>query len=136
MLLFFLFTSFLFSNDILNEFLDEQIKVESKLLDQNLSLDEKIEIKEAQETRYQEFLLKYAANKEEYLQKSNPYKRELNKLQLRLNSNKHRGYTNAVLRDELLIKEYKFRESIREAFHEIMLLTKSESKSFFKDKNN
>ncbi len=135
-LLFFLFTSFLFSNDILNEFLDEQVKVESKLLDQNLSLDEKIEIKEAQETRYQEFLLKYAANKEEYLQENNPYKRELDKLQLRLNSNKYKGYTNAVLRDELLIKGYKLREGIREAFHEIMLLTESESKSFFKDKIN
>ncbi len=135
-LLFFLFTSFLFSNDIFNEFLDEQVKVESKLLDQNLSLDEKIEIKEAQETRYQEFLLKYAANKEEYLQENNPYKRELDKLQLRLNSNKYKGYTNAVLRDELLIKGYKLREGIREAFHEIMLLTESESKSFFKDKIN
>jgi MscS family membrane protein len=136
LLLFFLFTSFLLPNDVLNEFLDEQIKVESKLLDQNLSLDEKIEIKEAQDTRYQEFLLKYAANKEEHLQESNPYKRELDKLQLRLNSNKYRGYTNAVLRDELLIRGYKLREGIRDAFHEIMLLTESESKSFFKDKIN
>ena len=135
-LLFFLFTSLLFSNDVLNDFINEQVKIESQLLDQNLSLEEKIEIKEKQDIRYQEFLLQYATNKEEYLQQSDPYKSEINKLQLRLNSNKYRGNTNAVIRDELLIQGYNLRRGIREAFHEVMLLTESESKSFFKDKIN
>ena len=135
-LLFFLFTSLLFPNDVLDDFITEQLKIESQLLDQNLSLEQKIEIKDSQDSRYQEFLLQYASNKEEYLQQDNPYKRELNKLQLRLNSNKYRGNTNAALRDELLIKGYKLRAGIREAFHEVMMLTESESKSFFKDKIN
>ena len=129
-------TSFLFSNDVLDDFINEQVKIESQLLDQNLSLEKKIEIKDTQDARYQKFLLEYAANKEEYLQQSSPYKREINKLKLRLNSNKYRGYTNAVMRDEVLIKSYNLRNGIREAFHEVMLLTESESKSFFKDKIN
>ncbi|MGB5507070.1 MAG: mechanosensitive ion channel family protein [Sulfurovum sp.] len=135
-LLIFLSTSFLFSNDVLDDFINEQVKIESQLLDQNLSLEKKIEIKDTQDARYQKFLLEYAANKEEYLQQSSPYKREINKLKLRLNSNKYRGYTNAVMRDEVLIKSYNLRNGIREAFHEVMLLTESESKSFFKDKIN
>jgi len=129
-------TSSLFSTDVLNKFIEEQIKIESQLLDYNLSLEKKIKIKEEQGNRYKEFLLQYASNKEEYLQQNDPYKNEISKLQLRLNSNKHRGNANAVMRDELLIKGYELRKGIREAFHEIMLLTESESKSFFKDKIN
>ena len=129
-------TSSLFSTDVLNKFIEEQIKIEIQLLDYNLSLEKKIKIKEEQGNRYKEFLLQYASNKEEYLQQNDPYKNEISKLQLRLNSNKHRGNANAVMRDELLIKGYELRKGIREAFHEIMLLTESESKSFFKDKIN
>lgn len=132
--LFFLLTSSLFSSDVLNDFIDEQVKIESQLLDQNISLDERIKIKEEQANRYKEFLLQYAANKEEYLQQNDPYKNEISKLQLRLNSNRHKNNVNAVMRDELLIKSYELRRGIREAFHEVMLLTESESKSFFKDK--
>lgn len=135
-LLFFLASSLLFSNDFLDDFITEQVKIESQLLDQNLSLEEKIRIKEEQDTRYQKFLLDYAANKEEYINSNDPYKLELNKLQLRLNSNKYKGYKNAVMRDELLIRGYKIRKGIRNAFHEIMMLTESESKSFFKEKIN
>lgn len=131
-----MFTSFLFSNDTLDDFINEQVKIESQLLDENLSLEEKIEIKKEQGNIYQEFLIQYAANKDKYLQQDNPYKLEINKLKLRLNSNKYRGYANATMRDELLIKEYKLRKGIREAFHEVLRLTESESKSFFKDKIN
>ncbi len=134
--MFFFASSFLFSNDVLDDFITEQVEVERKLLDQNLTLEEKIKVKEEQDARYQEFLLQYATNKEEHLHSGDPYKLEVNKLQLRLNSNKHRGYKNAVMRDELLIRGYKLRKGIRSAFHEVMLLTESESNSFFKDKIN
>lgn len=134
LLLILVYSSLLLSSDAFDNFLNEQLKVESQLLDQNLSLEEKINIKEDQDARYQEFLLQYASNKEEYLNSSDPYKLELDKLQLRLNSNKHRGYSNAVKRDELLIKGYKLRQGIRNAFHEIMLLTESESTSLYRQK--
>ncbi len=135
-LLLFLTTSFLLANDTFDNFIDEQIKVEGQLLDFNLSLDKKIEIKEVQAKTYQDFFLLYATDKEEYMHEVNPYRNEVNKLKLRLNSNKYRGNTNAVMRDEVLLRVYAVRKGIRDAFHEILQQTESESKSFFKDKVN
>ena len=76
-------TPFLLANDTLNDFINEQIKIEAKLLDQNLSLEKKIDIKKTQGRQYQEFLLLYAADKEEHLQKNNPYRYKVSKLKLR-----------------------------------------------------
>jgi len=135
-ILLFLSASFLFANDDFDNFINEQIKVEGQLLDFNLSLDKKIEIKEVQAKTYQDFFLLYASDKEEYMQKENPYRNEVNKLKLRLNSNKYRGNTNAVMRDEVLLRVYAVRKGIRDAFHEVLQQTESESKSFFKDKIN
>ena len=135
-LLLFLSSSFLLANDTFDNFIDEQIKVEGQLLDFNLSLDKKIEIKELQARTYQDFFLLYASNKEEYMHEENPYRNEMNKLKLRLNSNKYRGNTNAVMRDEVLLKAYALRKGLRDAFHEVLQQTESESKSFFKDKIN
>ncbi|WP_415408056.1 mechanosensitive ion channel family protein [Sulfurovum sp. CS9] len=129
-------TSFLLASDTLDDFIDEQIKIEAKLLDQNLSLEKKIEIKKAQGRQYQEFLLLYAADKEEHLQKNNPYRYKVSKLKLRLNNNKYLGNTNAVLRDEVLLQGYTVRTGIRNAFHDVLQQTDSESKAFFKDKVN
>jgi len=129
-------TPFLLANDTLDSFIDEQIKIEAKLLDQNLSLEKKIDIKKAQGRQYQEFLLLYAADKEEHLQKNNPYRYKVSKLKLRLNNNKYLGNTNAVLRDEVLLQGYTVRTGIRNAFHDVLQQTNSESKAFFKDKVN
>ena len=134
--IFLFFTQFLLAVDTFDNFINEQIKVESQLLDFNLSLDKKIEIKEVQTKTYQDFFLLYASNKEEYMHEENPYRNEINKLKLRLNSNKYRGNTNAVMRDEVLLKGYALRKGIRDAFHEVLRQTESESKSFFKDKIN
>ena len=129
-------TSFLLANDTLDDFIEEQIKIEAKLLDQNLSLEKKIDIKKEQGKQYQEFLLLYAANKEENLQKSNPYRYKVSKLKLRLNNNKYLGNTNAVMRDEVLLQGYTVKTGIRNAFHDVLQQTNSESKTFFKDKVN
>ncbi len=129
-------TPFLFANDVLDDFINEQIKIEAKLLDQNLSLEKKIDIKKEQGRQYQEFLLLYAADKEEHLQKKNPYRYKVSKLKLRLNNNKYLGNTNAVMRDEVLLQGYTVRTGIRNAFHDVLQQTDSESKAFFKDKVN
>ena len=129
-------TSFLLANNTLDDFINEQIKVEAKLLDQNLSLEKKIDIKKEQASEYQVFLLQYAANKEEHLQEGNPYRHKVSRLKLRLNNNKYLGNTNAVLRDEVLLQGYTIRTGIRNAFHEVLQQTDSESKAFFKDKVN
>ena len=127
-------TSFLLANDPLDDFINEQIKIEAKLLDQNLSLEKKINIKKEQANEYQNFFLLYVSNKEENLQTNDPYRYQVNKLKLRLNSNKYKGKTNAVKRDEVLLQGYTVRKGIRNAFHEVLKQTDSESKAFFKDK--
>lgn len=129
-------SSSLFASDPLNDFINEQIKVEAALLDQNLSLEKKIDIKKAQGKKYQEFLLFYAANKEEHLQKSNPYRYKISRLKFRISKNKYLGNTNAVMRDEVLLKAYAVRKGIRNAFHDVLQQTDSESKAFFNDKIN
>ncbi len=135
-LIFLLSGSSLFANDPLNDFIDEQIKVEATLQDQNLSLEKKVDIKKAQAKRYQEFLLHYATNKEEHLQKSNPYRYKISTLKFRLNQNKYMNNTNAIMRDEVLLKGYTLRTGIRNAFHDVLQQTDSESKAFFNDKIN
>ncbi len=130
------FTSLLLASDTLDDFIEEQIKIEAKLLDQNLSLEKKMDIKKAQGKQYQEFLLLYAADKEEHLQKNNPYRYKVSKLKLRLNNNKYLGNTNAVMRDKVLLQGYTVRTGIRNAFHDVLQQTNSESKAFFKDKVN
>ncbi len=124
------------ASDALNEFIDKQIKIERQLLDQNLSLEKKMDIKKEQESVYQKFFLLYVTNKEENLQTNDPYRYQVNKLKLRLNNNKYKGNTNAVKRDEVLLQGYTIRRGIRNAFHEVLKQTDSESKAFFKDKVN
>ena len=138
-LLLFFSTTFILANDdnsTFVNFINEQVKIESQLLDLNLSLEKKIDIKKNQAKSYQKFLIEYASKKEEYLNVANPYKHEINKLKLRINSNTLRGNTNAVMRDEVLLRGYMIRKGIRDAFHEILQQTESESKTFFKDKIN
>ena len=129
-------TSFLLANDPFDGFINEQIKVEAKLLDHNLSLEKKMDIKKEQTNEYQKFFLLYVSNKEENLQTNDPYRYQVNKLKLRLNNNKYQGNTNAAKRDEVLLQGYTVRRGIRNAFHEVLKQTDSESKAFFKDKVN
>ncbi|MCD6212073.1 MAG: mechanosensitive ion channel family protein [Sulfurovum sp.] len=129
-------TSFLLANDPLDDFINEQIKIEAKLLDQNLSLEKKMDITKKQESQYQKFFLLYVTNREKNLQTSDPYHYQVTKLKLRLNNNKYKGNTNAVKRDEVLLQGYTIRRGIRNAFHEVLKQTDSESQAFFKDKVN
>ena len=129
-------THFLLANDLLDDFIDEQIKVEAQFFDQNLSLDKKVDIKKKQVLQYGTFFLQYAADKEKNLQESNPYRGKISRLKLRLNDNKYRGNTNAVKRDEVLLKGYAARNMIRDILHDTLMETRNKSKEFFKDKVN
>jgi len=128
------FSLFLFGNDTLDDFIKQQIKVEKQLIDDNISLEEKIKIKHMQERSYQDMFLDYAANKSNFLASPNPYKHDIYKLKLRYNSNKRNNYKTASLRDELLLYGYKFKNAIRETLHEALRFTDSQSKAFYKDK--
>ena len=135
-LIFLFSTQFLFANDLLNDFIDEQIKIEAKFFDQNLSLDKKVDIKKEQQIQYGKFLLQYAAVKENHLRGNNPYRTQTGRLKLRLNDNKYRGNTNAVMRDEVLLKGYAVRSMIRNILHDTLMNTRGKSKTFFKEQIN
>jgi len=128
------FSGFLFGNDTLDDFINQQIKVEKQLLDNNISIEEKIKIKKIQTHNYQEFFLAYAVDKQAFLSKTSPYKQERYRLKLRYNSNRHQNKQKAALRDELLLHQLTIRASIRDTLQEVLRHTNSESKSFFKDK--
>ena len=133
-LMFLSFSSILFAKSTLNDFINDQIKIEAQLLDYNLSLEKKVALKESQVTQYQEFFFHYASEKDLHLQEPNPYRLQVNRLKLRLRSNKQKGYINASKRDEVLLKNFTLRQGIRDALNEVLALSSSETKKFFKDK--
>ena len=135
-LLLFFTGTLLYAEDLLDHFIDQQLKVEQQLIDDNISIDKKIKIKKAQSRDFQEFLLQYATESETYLKEPNPYKKTLYKLKLRYNSNKYHGYTIATLRDELLIHTYEIRNGIRTTLNEVIRLTNSKSREFYEEKVN
>lgn len=110
-IIFFIFlfsTSSLFANDPLDDFLNQQIKVEATFLDQNLSLEKKITLKKKQAYDYQKFFLYYSAKKNEHLKASNPYRDDVNKLQFQLQSDTYKGNTKAIIHGELLLHSYTY----------------------------
>ena len=117
-------------------FIDQQIKDEAAFFDQNLSLDDKVKLKRKQGNNYQVFFLQYATDKKKNLAETNPYRDEMNRIQIRMNNNQYLGNTNAVLRDEVLLKNYTTRKEMREALNDVMKQAGSNSVKFFSDKVN
>jgi MscS family membrane protein len=127
-----LLCSSLYSEEILDDFIDKQIVIESKFLDKNISAEIKKELKEKQEIEYRDFLLRYTSNKNIYLNNIDPYRYKISKLKIRLRKNKYLGYTNAAFRDEVLLQSYSIKESIRNILHKIIKETdNSSSKNIF-----
>ncbi len=126
--------TFLFASTSLDPFLDAQMKMEEKLLDQNLSNERKVKIQDEQHHEYQRFFLEYAAAKEKHLKEPDPYRTQISKLKLRLNSNRHRGNKKAVLRDEARLQTLYLRSSIRRVLNKVLYATNNKSKAFYEDK--
>lgn len=117
-----------------NAFIDKEIKNEATLLDQNLSLDDKVKLKKGQESDYRDFFLQYTTDKKKNLAQKNLYHDEINRLTIRMNTNRYAGNTNAVKRDKLLLKNYTTRNALREMLNSALTESNSESKKFFKEK--
>lgn len=136
LILLILFSAILFAETTFDTFLNQQMKIEAKLLDQNLSKEERKKIQKEQGQEYQSFFLQYATNKKKNLQAENPYRWEINKLKLRLNSNKQRGNKTAVLRDKALLHIYMIKNLLRGTLNEVLQATDNKSKAFYEDKIN
>ncbi len=135
-ILLFLYITILSSNNDFDEFINTQIKMEAQFLDQNISLDEKMDMQEKQDKMYQKFFFKYATEKEMHLQSLDPYYTKIKRLKLRLKNNQYKGYYNAAKRDEVLLKAYTLRQDIRNLLHATLLSTENTKKSTFEDKIN
>ncbi|MEA3491038.1 MAG: mechanosensitive ion channel family protein [Campylobacterota bacterium] len=125
------------SNDnTFDTFIDKQINVEAIFFDQNLSLDDKVKVKKKQSSDYQDFFLQYSTEKSINSKVNNPYRKDMNRVKIRIKSNRYAGNINAIKRDEVLLKNYSTRNALREMLNSIIKQTNSNSKAFFKEKVN
>jgi MscS family membrane protein len=133
-LILFFTATLLLANEQFDTFIEQQMKVEKQLMDNNISSKERKSLRKAQVKDYQEFFLQYAADKNEVLSKLNPYKQKIDIFKLRYRNNKHRNYKIATLRDELLIKSLTIKSSMLSTLNDALMYADSESKKFYKDK--
>ncbi len=129
-------STFISAETVLDTFIDQQIKIEQQLVDNNISIDKKMEIKKSQNKDYREFFLQYAMDREMHLSEENPYKPTLYKLKLRKKTNERRGNKNAVLRDKLLIRSYEFKDNLRNGLNNLLRITDKNSQDFFNESIN
>ena len=136
-ILFLLIFSFLYaSNDIFDQFVDQQIKIESKLLDHNLTKKERKKIRKKQDHDYQIFFFDFATDKKNYTDRNNTYSRDVGKLQIQYNYNLRRGRKLAAMRDEIKLYEYRIKGKMKNFLQKVLLQTESKSKKYFEDKIN
>ena len=128
LLLLLVFAYTLSANDILEHFIDEQIKVEAKLNDSNLSTEKKEIITKKQSLDYQRFFLGYISEKEANIRHPDPNRIKIAKIQFRIKANQERGNKYAVLRDEVEMENFHSRQSIRNMLQEV--LSEADTKSY------
>ena len=110
------------------------MKIEAKMLEPNLTKEERTKIQKKQHSQYQNFFMEYASNKKENLKQKNPYRMEISKLKIRINNNQQRGNNTAVLRDKTLLHEYMMRNMFRNVLNDVLKNTNKKSKDFYEDK--
>ena len=122
------------AEDFVDSFIDKQIEVEKELLDQNISKEARRDIIKKQDNDYKNFFFLYAADKKNYSYFYNPYTAKMSKLKIRLSYNRNRGYTYAVLRDEVMMQEYYLHGGLRTLLHKVVLQIDGHSKEYFREK--
>ena len=136
LLLLFTFSVLQAANDSFDTFIDEQIAVEKKLLDQNITQEKIKKILKQQDSDYQQFFFDFATDKKNYETYKNPYRNIISQLKLHMNYNKNRGYTLASMRDKIQLQQYLLRSGIRNFLHKMLKETRNHSKEYFEDKVN
>ncbi len=119
------------SDDIpknLNQFINQQIKSETILLDQNISEKEKSEIQEAQETAYKKFFIAYTSAKENHAIPANPYAFEIIKLQNQIKSLHPTRNEQQILLKKILLQQYELRNTVSQMLKLTIEQTKDTSK--------
>jgi len=122
--------------DSIYNFFSDQMQVEEKIKDHNLTASEIETIMVTQYDQYRLFLLELIANKTEFVAMSNPDSVAMAKLKRRMQINEHRGNEYAYLRDEIKLNSYGIYKSIRSTLKQVMKATESDSKEQFEEKIN
>ena len=87
-------------------FIQEQINMVYQINDENVTQEKIMNITKAQEKLYSDVLDKILANKKEYLHAKNSHASEIFALQKIIKLNKRHSNKYAIIRDEVLIKEF------------------------------
>ena len=126
--------SFLISGDILENFINKQVKVEKKFLNDALSKKDKKVARKAQRIAYQEFFLKYASDKMQHLSEKNQYRFIINRLKIKIENRKAKKYIKYAQYNRVILQQYLIKESIQNALKDVLRETDNRSKEFFEDK--
>lgn len=119
-----LFTAALFANDFVEEFLANEIRLEKKIHDENLSSDDLEEILAEQDNYFKNFAARYISEADKQsLAEQNPYRSELFRLKRRLQVNTQLNNANAVARDEIKIATLGLKQNIRTTMVQIVSAT-------------
>jgi MscS family membrane protein len=128
-----LFVGFVYADKV-EDFINQQITIETKLLDSNISQDTYQQLRKQQQKDYKKFFLSFATNKNEYLSSLNPYKQQISQLKIQIQSNKYKKNYTSIKRDKLKLKLYEIKLTIRSFLNNIYKNAKLRSKDYFKDK--
>ena len=123
-------------NDMLDNFIDQQILVEKSLLDQNITKHERKKIRALQDDAYEKFFFDFATDKSSYEHHPNPYKSKISKLKLHMNYNRNRGYKLAEMRDKVQLQQLLIRSGVHDFMYRIVREIEGHSREFFEDKVN
>jgi len=126
--------SFVSAEDKLEEFFNHQIEIETQLFDNNISSDIIKKIRKEQKKNYKKFFFNFASHYDEYINTTDPYLKEINKLKFRIRHNKYKNNTDAVKRDELSLRVYELKLALREILNSLVKDVKRRSKTYFQYK--
>ncbi len=127
-----LFTAALSSNDFVEEFFTQEIALEKILDDQNLSTDALEKALEEDDRRYEHFVVDFITREKiEGIVDQNPYRSEMFRLKRRLQVNRQRGNSSAVMRDELRVATLALKQNIRTSMDKVVKATRLESYKAF-----
>ena len=127
-----LFTAALSSNDFVEEFFTQEIALEKTLDDQNLSTDALEKALEEDDRRYKHFVVDFITKEKiEGTLDQNPYRSEMFRLKRRLQVNRQRGNSSAVMRDELRVATLALKQNIRTSMDKVVEATRLESYKAF-----
>lgn len=120
-----LFSAALLANDFVEEFFANEIRLEKKVHDENLSSEEIEEILAEQDSDFKKFAAKYITDAaKDSLTVKDPYRSELFKLKRRIQVNRQHDNNYAVIRDESKVATLSLKQNVRNTMAEVVKATR------------